>query len=71
MKYHSLHINYLRQLAKQDNPKNLNKIDKVLQSDVINEILDEFKNDKTTGKESMIGVATFAKKLKRYIIFVG
>lgn len=71
MKYHSLHINYLRQLAKQDNPKNLAKIDKFLQMEVINEILDEFKIDKLTGKENAVGTATFAKKLKRFIETLG
>lgn len=68
IKYSSLHINYLIQLAKTDNPNKLKKINGFLETQIIEEILNEFKcNNSKFGKNQPIGCATFSKKTKKYI----
>ena len=68
IRYSSLHINYLVQLAKADNPTQLKKISGFLESQILEEILNEFKNIGGNSKQNTkIGCATFSKKTKKYI----
>lgn len=71
MKYSTLHINYLRKIAKEDNPNQLKLVDKHLETEVLVNILAEFSDNKYSSKQNPIGPATFAIETKKYIETLG
>ena len=71
MKYSTLHINYLRKIAKEDNPHKMKIVDGNLETEVLLKILSEFSDNKYSTKQTPIGSATFSQKTKEFIETLG